>query len=112
LVQSAAWLELKLAHKIQRPGFSQPDCPGPDLSKGVSSIASPQCTPPSSYQLNDSVTQNIEEPLETGTDGTIPGTPYTDTYMWFLCGPGATTVALSYWSSVNTNLGDGYYADK
>ncbi len=109
LVQSAFWVELKLAHKIQRPGFSQPNCPGPDLGKTASSTTTPQCTIPSSYQLNDLVTQYIEEPLAQATDGS--GSPYTDTYMWYLCGPGATTVALSYWSSVNTNCGDGYYSD-
>lgn len=107
LAQNASWVRLKLAHKVFRPGG--PDCPGSDLNGTASSPMSPQCTPPSIYQLNDSVSQYIEEPLAQGTDG--QGTAYTDTYMWYLCGPGATTVALSYWSSVNIDRGNGYYSD-
>lgn len=99
LVQDAAWVQLKLAYKIHRPGYSQsqqPYCAG-------------SCGIPSIYTLSTSVTSNIEEPFQSGTDDR--GSGYTDTYMWYLCGPGASTVALAYWNTVNENKGNGYWGD-
>ncbi len=98
-MQNAAWVQLKLAYNIHRPGYSldqQPYCTG-------------ICGVPSIYTLSTSTTSNIEEPFQSGTDDR--GTGYTDTYMWYLCGPGATTVALAYWNTVNENIGNGYWKD-
>lgn len=96
LVQDPQWVALKLANKIQRPGYSS------TATQGVQPECGSPCIP-STYTLSYSSTQSVREPL-----GSVPGTYnctndagghcYVDLYMWGLCGPGATTVALYYWN--------------
>jgi hypothetical protein len=65
--------------------------------------------PDSQAQLNYAPAQSVSEPPYTGTDSA--GWPYTDEYMWNLCGPGATTASLGYWSAVNRLKGKAVYTD-
>lgn len=89
--QDPAWLSLKLAYKIGRPGAT----PVPYTS--------------SAYALNYNPAQSVFEPPYTGSDAA--GHSYTDEYMWNLCGPGATTATLGYWSNPNLNIGGHTYTD-
>ena len=62
----------------------------------------------SSYPSSYSVYQYpnvVSEPPVSGTD--VKGKQYTDGYMAYLCGPGATTVALRYWVNTDTRSGTG-----
>jgi len=59
--------------------------------------------------LNYAPAQAVSEPPITGVDSS--GQAYTDEYMWNLCGPGATTVSLGYWSAVNRLKGKAKYTD-
>ena len=85
-----------MAYKVRRPGYTPTNTPGP----------TPNCIapcPPGSYTLDYSSTQNIWEPQghNPNTGGCTydaGGNCYTDDYMWKLCGPGSTDVALYYWN--------------
>ena len=56
----------------------------------------PAVTYPSSVQLDTTWTGKVWEPQGTGTDDA--GNVYTDNNYWNFCGPGATAVALWYWT--------------
>lgn len=66
-----------------------------------SSASSSLCAGPTSAarQLYMGEADTIVEPSAVGTDS--QGRQYEDKYFWFLCGPGATTVALSYWQNIS-----------
>jgi hypothetical protein len=54
----------------------------------------------SSVQLDTTTwTGKVWEPQGTGTDDAIPPKSYTDNNYWNFCGPGATAVALWYWTT-------------
>jgi hypothetical protein len=76
LTQTATFLQAKSAHKVN------------PLGRRVALAF------PSSFSLN--APHDVAEPLETGSDDN--GAYYHDDYYnWYLCGPGAATVALWYW---------------
>lgn len=54
---------------------------------------------PAARQLYMGEADTIVEPSAIGTDSN--GNSYEDKYFWFLCGPGATTVALSYEQNIS-----------
>ncbi|HZR44961.1 MAG TPA: hypothetical protein VFB12_32910 [Ktedonobacteraceae bacterium] len=76
LTQTAAFLQAKNAHQVN------------PLGRRVSLAF------PSSFSL--AAPHAVAEPLAYGNDDA--GSSYTDYYNWYLCGPGAATVALWYWS--------------
>jgi hypothetical protein len=57
----------------------------------------PAVTYPSSVQLDTTWTGKVWEPQGSGTDDA--GISYTDNNYWNFCGPGATAVALWYWTT-------------
>lgn len=54
---------------------------------------------PVARQLYMGEADTIVEPGAVGIDAN--GNSYEDKYFWFLCGPGATTVSLSYWQNIS-----------
>src|SRR5450756_617125 len=52
----------------------------------------------SSVQLDTSWTGSVWEPQGSGTDDAVPPKSYSDNNYWNFCGPGATAVALWYWT--------------
>jgi hypothetical protein len=66
--------------------------------------AAPATTPaaaPAARLLNTGVAAQVLEPDGDGVDSA--NTRYSDHYLWNMCGPGATTVAASYWKDVLHN---------
>ncbi len=61
------------------------------------------CISPNAYSLDPNRSSDVQEPLPSGQDANHVS--YYDHDFYYLCGPGAVTVALSYWSNVNTALG-------
>ncbi len=57
--------------------------------------SAPQPTYSASALLDPSIANSVQEPAGSGKDDA--GNEYNDPNMYNLCGPGATTVALSYW---------------
>jgi len=53
----------------------------------------------SSVQLDTTWTGSVWEPQGSGTDDAVPPKSYSDNNYWNFCGPGATAVALWYWTA-------------
>jgi hypothetical protein len=66
-------------------------------------------TPPEAHMLDTSVVKLIVEPPGSGDDDR--GHPYTDANYWNLCGPGAVTALLSYFTSHVTTWPGGYFRE-
>ncbi len=108
IVQNPAWIARKKAGLVGDPRLSGPRQPACPVIVFHPSIA---CQPPpSSYLMSTSGLDVQEPPGSTSSGGSVKddrGDSYTDANMWNNCGPGASTVSLSYW--VNTNIaGSGY----
>jgi hypothetical protein len=94
-LQNPTWIAHKLAHQVivvrGKDGRKTP--------KIVTSSRLIAQSVPTAYQLATWYADQINEPPVSGTDAT--GNSYTDDFMWDLCGPGASTVSLDYWSQVH-----------
>ncbi len=93
IFQDQAHLTLKQAYRISTVQTAAGRTP-------VYLAMASRTIPPKSALLDVSIANAVQEPAETGKDDA--GNKYKDPNMHRLCGPGATTVALSYWFNTAT----------
>ena len=94
--QDPTWIAQKLAYQV----ITVKGKDGRKIPKIVTNLRLNTQSVPASGALDMSYADTIWEPSVSGTDAT--GKAYTnDQYMWDLCGPGASTVSLDYWTNVN-----------
>lgn len=67
----------------------------------ITGVPAAAAGPPAARTLDTRVAAQVLEPDGDGVDSA--NTRYSDHYMWNMCGPGATTVAVSYWKDVLHN---------
>jgi hypothetical protein len=93
VVQDPTWLQRKFAFQIARPGYGIPRWA---TNAALPTSATVTASLSTSYLLDTTLTRQVAEPPPVGQD--VAGTNYRDSYMAYFCGPGATDVAMTYWS--------------